>query len=73
MDLVYIQKLTRIRKINKDFATELHFKEIKFSVKSRDNPKVEKKILSALLFLFNKIRKNVHSTFQTMLLRNILI
>ena len=71
--LVYIQKLARIRKINKDYARELHFKEIKVSVKTRDNPKVEKKKLSALLFLFNKIRKNLHSTFQNLTLRNKLI
>ena len=33
----------RIGKVNKDFARELDFKEIKFSIKFRDNHKIVKK------------------------------
>ena len=60
----------RIRKIDKDFARKLDFKDINFPVKIRDIHKIEKKNLSALVFLVMKIRNNSQSTFQKMLLRN---
>ena len=60
----------RIRKIDKDFARKLDFEGINFPVKIRDIHKIEKKNISALVFLVMKIRNNSQSTFQKMLLRN---
>ena len=40
----------RTKKIDKDFARKLDFKDITFPGKTRDTHKVEKKIVSALVF-----------------------
>ena len=45
--------LERTTKTDKDCARELDFKDIKFAVKSR---KIEKRILSSLVFLVMKTR-----------------
>ena len=50
----------RIRKVYKDFAKKLDFKNVKFPVKIRDIHKIDKKsILSSLVFLAMKIKKNL--------------
>ena len=58
----------RIRKVSKDFARELDFKEIKFTVKIRDIHKIEKKNWISM-----KARKNIQSMCQKILLKDILI
>ena len=58
----------RIAKADEDFSKTVDFKDTKFPVKTRDIHKIEKeRILSALVFLFIKIRKNIQSMFQKML------
>ena len=54
----------RIRKVDKDLATELDFKNMKFSFKIRDIHKIKKRIALTLVFLImktRKTRKNIHS------------
>ena len=41
----------RITKVDKDFTEKIDFKDMKFPVKYRDIHKIEKKVLSPLLFL----------------------
>ena len=50
------QNPRRIRKIVKDFSRELHLKDLKFPVKTKDLHKSKKRIESALLFLVMKTR-----------------
>ena len=58
----------RIAKADKEFA-KFNFKGIKFSVKIRDILKIEKnKILSALVFLVMKIKKNLQPMYQKTIL-----
>ena len=52
----------KIRKIDKDFARKIDFKDIKFPIKIRHIHKVEKKIVWALVCLVMRIEKN--STLQ---------
>ena len=61
--MVFSHVLTKI------FQKTIDFKDAKFPVKTREIHKIEKKkrILSALVFLFIKIRKNIQSMFQKML------
>ena len=47
----------RPRKVDKDFAKELGFKDIKLSVKIRDVQKLKKRITSTLVFLVTKIKR----------------
>ena len=54
----------RITKSNKDFAKKLNFKKIKFPTKLEKFTKLKKRIPSALVFLFMKIRKNIQSMYQ---------
>ena len=54
----------RNRKISKLFGNELDFQDMKFLVKIKDINKIEKRILSPLLFLVMKIRKNIQSIYQ---------
>ena len=55
----------RIKKADKKFAKKFDFKDIKFPVKIRNIHKVEKKkILSTLVFLGMKIKKNIQSMYQ---------
>ena len=55
-------------KAGKEFA-KFNFKDIKFSAKIRDILKIEKKkILSALVFLVMKIKKNLQSMYQKTIL-----
>ena len=44
----------RIRKVDKDFAKERNFNEIKFPVKIRDMKKFQKRITSTFVFLLSK-------------------
>ena len=54
----------RISKADKEFVNKFDFKDIKFPVKIRDIHKIETKILSALVFLVMKIKKNILSLCQ---------
>ena len=63
----------RIRKNYKSFARELDVKDIEYHEKIREIHKIEEKLVSAFVFLVMKIRKNVQSMFQKVLLRNMLI
>ena len=56
----------RITKAGKDFFKKLDFKDIKFPVKVRDIHKMKKRILSAIVFLAMKIKKNIQSMYQKM-------
>ena len=53
----------RIIKIDKHFARKLEFKDMKFPVKIRDIHKVEKNVVSALVFLVVRIKKNCQAKF----------
>ena len=53
----------RITKTDKDFAKKLDFIGITFPIKIRD--KIEKIILSTLVFLAMKIKKNIESMYQS--------
>ena len=53
----------RIRKIDKDVTTKLDFKDIKYPGKIKDTHRVEKKIVSALVFLVIKMRGNTQSIY----------
>ena len=55
--------------IKKDLAEKLDFKDIKIPVKVRDIYKVEKIILSTLVFLVMKIRKNIQSVYQKIVVK----
>ena len=57
-------KLARITKADKDFDEKLDFKGVQFPVKIRDIQKTEKEILSALVFLAMKIKKNIQFMYQ---------
>ena len=46
-----------IRKVDKDFVREFNFKDMKFSIKIRDIHKIEKRIVTKLVFLVIKGRK----------------
>ena len=63
----------RIRKIDKELAIKLDFKDIKYLVKISDIHKFEKKIVSVLAFLVMGITKNFQSTFQKIFSRDMLI
>ena len=55
----------RITKTDDGFSKKLDFKDIKFPVKVRNIHTIEKKIiLSTLVFLVMKIRKNIKSMYQ---------
>ena len=56
-----------ITKANKEFTKKLDFKDIKFPVKIRDIQKIEKRILSALVFLTMKITKKSNLCIKKML------
>ena len=62
-----------IRKIDTDFARKYDFKEIKFPVTIRDTHKIDRKSVSASMFLVIKIEKNCQSTFQKIILKEMLI
>ena len=55
----------RIRKIDKYFSSELHFKDIKFPIKIRDIHKIEKKNCISI--------SDVESKCQKILLKDMLI
>ena len=57
-------KLARITKADKDFDEKLDFKGVQFPVKIRDIQKTEKEILSALVFLAMKKKKNIQFMYQ---------
>ena len=65
----------RIRKIDKIFQSNVGFKDIKFPVKIKDICKIEKKtpIISALVSLVMKRRKNIQSMYQKRLSKDMLI
>ena len=65
----------RIRKIDKIFQSKVGFKDIKFPVKIKDICKIEKKtpIISALVSLVMKRRKNIQSMYQKRLSKDMLI
>ena len=52
------KNLARILKIDKDFARELDFKDVNFLSKFKNIQKIRKKIVSALMFLVIKTKKN---------------
>ena len=54
----------RIKKVDKEFAKKLDFKEIKVPVKIGDIHKIEKKNSIALVFLIIKMKKNIQSMYQ---------
>ena len=54
----------RNRKIAKLSGDELDFQDMKFLVKIKDINKIEKRILSPLVILIMKIRKNIQSIYQ---------
>ena len=54
----------RIKKANKDFTKRLDFKDIRFTIKTRDIHKIQKRIPSGLVFLVVKIRKKIQSIYQ---------
>ena len=58
-------KSRRITKADKDFAKRLDFKDIKFSVKIRDIHKIETKNCICISILAMKIKKNIHSVYQS--------
>ena len=64
--------LAIIRKVDKKNDNKLHFDNIKFPVKIRDIIKFEKRIVSALVFLVMKTKKNIQfirqKTFKSMLI-----
>ena len=49
---------------DQDFANIIDFKDMKFPVKIIDIHKIEKKILSGLVFLAMKIKNNIQSMYQ---------
>ena len=58
----------RIANADKDFSKRFDFKDMKFSAKTRNTHKIGKKrVLSALVFLVMKIRKNIQSMYQKFL------
>ena len=59
----------RIKKSNKDFAKRLDFKDIKFLVKIRDIHKIKKKNPSELVSLLMKIKKNIQSMYQKIIVK----
>ena len=59
----------KITKSDKDFAKDLDFKEIKFPVRIHKTKKREKKILSAVVFLVIKIRRNAQPMYQKNLVK----
>ena len=58
------RKPARITKADKDFGEKLDFKDVQFPVKIRDIQKTEKEILSTLVFLAMKIKKNIQFMYQ---------
>ena len=60
------QNPLRITKADNKFIKKLDFKDIKFPVKVRDIHKMKKRILSAIVFLAMKIKKNIQSMYQKM-------
>ena len=63
----------RIRKVDKYFAKELDFKDIKFPVKIKIFLRLKKIIASTLVFLVIKTSKNTQSLYQEILSKDILI
>ena len=55
------------------FCKKLDFKHKRFHVKIRDIIKIEKKIVSVSVFLGMILEKNSQSTFQEILLKDMLI
>ena len=53
----------RITKADKEFANKLDFKDIKFPEKIIDIHKIKKRILSILVSLVMKIKKNIQSMY----------
>ena len=53
-----------ITKSDKDFSKSFEFKDIRFPVEIRDIHKIEKIILSPLMILVMKTRKNIQSMYQ---------
>ena len=51
----------RIRKVDKDFARELDFKDVKFPVEVGDIPKIEKKNSIGINVFGYVIKKNIKS------------
>ena len=49
----------RIARADNDFLKKLDFKDIKFPAKIRDIQKIKKIVLSALVLLVMKIKKNI--------------
>ena len=62
-----------IRKVDKDFVREFNFKDMKFSIKIRDIHKIEKRIVTKLVFLVIKRKKNIQSMCQKIFSRDMLI
>ena len=58
----------RIIKIDKHFARKLEFKGMKFPVKIRDIHKIEKNVVSGLVFLLVRIKKNCQPKFKKKIL-----
>ena len=59
----------RITKADKDLPKKLDFKDTKFPVKLETSTKVKKRISSALVFVAMRIKENIQSMYQKVLLR----
>ena len=54
----------RIRNVDKDYARELGFQNIKLLVKIKNIRKIKKKIASVLMLLTMKIGENIQSIYR---------
>ena len=63
----------KIRKIEKAFAREPDFKNIKRPVKFRGTHKIDKRIISTLVFLVIKTKKHIQFMFQKFLSKDMWI